>query len=457
MSEKKNINKASSLNFNLRSGSTNGRKMLYAVLKVNDKQIRISLGCKVYAQFWNKNRQECVICDGQSKEETENMTKTNQLIYAIRLCYCQGREYSYQKLSDSIRNIISSSSLQDSKQRSRLGISATALLNKAFTMQYGENRQKEQKENSTWKQYRRLLDEYFKFMKAGNIQDTIKDFLSQVAINNYKQHLVADGLAASSINHKVGIVVRLINKKLAIENDFLKYQIPPVKFEQVKDVRLRSENIRTALTDEEIEAIQNARGLSDTQREYRDIFLMQCFTSMRASDVRKIFTKDYTEEFNEGSRIIIIRAKKSRKENGYYSILVDSRIQEILDRYKDGFKAIDIYVNNDVFQQNLNDSIRKTAAKAYLYRIHTFCKSVGNSKEEHRDKLCNIITSHFARHTFISKKIREGYSTDEIKNMTAHTDDAMIDKVYRHLTDTDRANARVMAEKRHHKKTPPIH
>ncbi len=453
MMERLFTDKVYSLNFNLRWGNANKKKIIYAVLKVNKRQIRISLGIKIYPQFWDKVKQECFIPSGQQYNEIKEITSINQMIYAIKLCYTENINSTYTDVIRKIKDLLVR--FHDTKNinlRYKAEVSAIALLNKAFILQYGGNKQKEQKENSTWKQYRRLLDEYFKYMKEEKIPDNIEKALTQVAINDYKNYLINNKLAASSINHKVGIVVRLINKKLVIENDFLKYHITPVKFEQIKDVRLRNENIRTALTDNEVKAIQNAEGLSATQKEYRDIFLMQCYTSMRASDVRKIFTGDYKEEYNEGKQIIIIRAQKSRKENGYYSILVDSNIKQILNRYKKGFTTIDIKVNNDVFQQNLNDSIRKIAMKANLIRIHTYCKSVGNNKEEHQDRLCDIITSHFARHTFISKKVREGYTTDEIKNMTAHTDDAMIDKVYRHITNEDRAKARIMAEERHKQK-----
>lgn len=444
--------KAFSLNFNLRSGKVNNKRIIYGIIKTNIRQVKVSLGVKIHSQFWDKDKQECILSDAQSIEEANGMAHINQLIYAIRTCYAMNRRHPVKSIIQAMEDIISNGNNVQSSCKPKPRASAIALLNKAFLLQYGENKQEGKKENSTWKQYRRLLDEYFKYLRKKGIRDTAEDVLSQVALNNYRQYLIDEGLAASSINHKVGIVARLINRKLSMDNMFLRFQIPTVRYEQVRDSRLRSEGLRTALTDEEIISIKKARGLSETQREYRDIFLMQCYTSMRASDVRKIFTGDYREEDAEGKRVLIIRAQKSRKEDGYYTILVDHGIQELLDRYAGGFKAIDISVNNDVFQQNLNDSIRKTALKAGLIRIHSYYRSRGNSKEEHHDRLCDIITSHFARHTFISKKVREGYSTEEIKNMTAHTDDAMIDKVYKHLTDEDRANARIMADKRNRKR-----
>lgn len=49
------------------------------------------------------------------------------------------------------------------------------------------------------------------------------------------------------------------------------------------------------------------------------------------------------------------------------------------------------------------------------------------------DKLCNIISSHFARHTFTTKKVREGYSFEEVGKMIGDTGQ-IVELTYSHLT-----------------------
>lgn len=450
--------KITSLNFNIRSGASNSKRMIYAVVRTNDKQIRISLGVKVYSQFWDKKKQECIISECMNPKEIENVTRINQLLYTIKFGYLENFSYvcieTFQGIvKDAIKKMFNPLNETEMSNKHPINnkreICATTLLNQAFSLAYGENKQEEQKENSTWKQNRRLLDEYFHYMKEKKVPNSVKGALSQTAINDYKDYLVNEKkLSASTINHRVSIVKRLINNHLVIDTKFLKYNIKKVGYKQIKDVRLRRESSRTALTQTEVEAIENAEGLTATQKEYRDIFLMQCYTSMRASDVRKIFNKsEYEEEMIvNGDRWISIRAQKSRTDEGTYSIKVDPKIQVILDRYANGFSEIDINVNADAFEQKLNDSLRQIAQKAKLFRVHTYYKSKGNGKEKHTDRICDIITSHFARHTFITQKIREEYKSDIIKKMTAHTDKTMIDKVYKHSTNADNILSCVKAE-----------
>lgn len=451
--------KITSLNFNIRSGASNSKRMIYAVVRINDKQTRISLGVKVYSQFWDKKKQECIVSECMNPKEIENVTRINQLLCAIKFGYLEKFSYvcigTFQGIvKDAIKKLFNLNETEMANKHpinNKRGICATTLLNQAFSLYYGENEQEEQKGNSTWKQNRRLLNEYFHYMKEKNVPNSVKGALSQTAINDYKDYLVNERkLAVTSINQRVGIVRRLINNHLVSDTKFLKHHIKNVGYKQVKDSRPRSESQRTALTQQEVEAIENAKGLTPTQKEYRDIFLMQIYTSMRVSDVRKIFNKsEYEEEtLDNGERRIAIRAKKSRKDDGYYTITVDSKIQAILDKYANGFSEIDIKVNDDAFEQKLNDSIRQIAKKAKLFREHTYYKSKGNDKEKHTARICDIITSHFARYTFITQKIREGYDTKEIKNKTAHTDDSMIDKVYRRSTNADRFAKSIKADKR---------
>ena len=55
--------------------------------------------------------------------------------------------------------------------------------------------------------------------------------------------------------------------------------------------------------------------------------------------------------------------------------------------------------------------------------------------------LNKLISNHFARHTFITFKLREGMSPDKLCYMTGHADDRMIKEVYEHLSKTDKIKA----------------
>ena len=65
-----------------------------------------------------------------------------------------------------------------------------------------------------------------------------------------------------------------------------------------------------------------------------------------------------------------------------------------------------------------------------------------NSKDiECRQPVYEKITSHDARHTFITIMLKRGFAPDRLCWMTGHRDDTMIKQIYSHLTSNDKAKA----------------
>ena len=57
---------------------------------------------------------------------------------------------------------------------------------------------------------------------------------------------------------------------------------------------------------------------------------------------------------------------------------------------------------------------------------------------DHTEPICDLMRSHIARHTFITQRLREGWTKDEVKIVSGHDSDDMIDRVYAHLTKEDK-------------------
>jgi len=60
---------------------------------------------------------------------------------------------------------------------------------------------------------------------------------------------------------------------------------------------------------------------------------------------------------------------------------------------------------------------------------------------ECRQPVYEKITSHDARHTFITIMLKKGFAPDRLCWMTGHRDDTMIKQIYSHLTSNDKAKA----------------
>ena len=88
------------------------------------------------------------------------------------------------------------------------------------------------------------------------------------------------------------------------------------------------------------------------------------------------------------------------------------------------------------------------SGKFYNYAIRMLAKFAGidrqityrNAQDEEITEPAYLkLTSHCARHTFITNKLRAGISPDKLCYLTGHSDDKMIKTTYSHLTSTDKA------------------
>ena len=162
--------------------------------------------------------------------------------------------------------------------------------------------------------------------------------------------------------------------------------------------------------------------------EYRDLFLLECKTGQRASDIPTLFNPSkYKIKDNYFSFITI-------KEKTPALVERTPKVLEIIDRYKDGFKHIDI--NNRFLSKYESINLKAIAKKAGLSRTISYQDNRRNIMSR---PLFEIIASHFGRHTFCTKMARV-VPIETLKYLTGHKTTQALKKYYIHQTDEDRIN-----------------
>ena len=434
-----------SLNFNVRQPNAKTASPIYCVVKIDSKQLKVPTGLKVNAWQWDKQRQQCNINANMVAPDQVNNATANRIINAIKMAYddlfvylCgNGDTYTATELERLIKDTINAQTNNIDNSMSNKNaippkrtITATTLLKKAFATYYPEGKGKA----STYSVNEGLFNAYLDYIKASEKGDTPKNFLSQTAVNEYQQSLKAEGLAATTINKRVGIIKRLINH-LAGLSDGVKYGIHRVVTETVKDSRSHGENKKFSLTEKQLQAIADCENLTDQEKQYRDLFLLQVECGQRVSDLAKVLQCKGKIEAYEGQKSLIIM---TQKENIPATIFVTPFVEQMQCRYKAGeFKD----VHNKYFSQHYNEKIKTIAKKAGLTESVTYMDDKAGAKVEQVRLLYELVTTHIARHTFITRKLKEGYSPDKLAYMTGHADDSMIKRIYSHLTAADKAKA----------------
>ena len=440
--------------FYLRTSGSNKPSLIYfCVSDGKDKQYKISMGVKLLDSQWNSKKQEPIISNLFSVEANKCALMCFERIMQVKCVYLQYLNYlcttnevfSIDELKESIReyrkstrrkvktNIDYRESIipkectnKDTTQRKKAmkgkTYKATTLIDRALKQHIEDNKVKE----TTAFQYRSVIQRWSKWVIDVNKSDGIS-CLKQAGIDKYIDYLKKMGKSSVEIN-KVAILRLLINTYIA---KIGKYGIGQIIFTRLKDKRRSEDRLKVELLDDEIERIENAE-LPKKLNLWRDIFCLAIYTGQRASDIYQLLKGDYTRD----GGTIIIRTKKRDKD----SYILNS---PIVDKYL-ALTEGKIKTNETSFKINLNTKIK------------TICKMIGIDREitytdahhtKQTDKLCNIISSHFARHTFTTKKVREGYSFEEVGKMIGDSRQ-MVEQTYSHLTRQDHINTLHKAQER---------
>lgn len=441
------LNTRLSLNFNVRETKAKATEtIVYCVVRINDKQLKLSADMKVNAIYWDKHKQQCAVSVNMVESERQNSIQVNRKINAIKASYndyfdylCSCECVSTNEIENTLKTIVSQQRNNDMANYHAIPpkrtTTATTLLKKAFEIYYPIDSTKE----STKKTNQSFLNAFLSYIKNANVGDTPK-LLTQDGINDYQEYLLKNGKGANVINMYCGLICRLINDVLCVKSDFRKHKLSAVRYANIDDKRTKDDSKKRALTESEINAIINAENLTEKESEFRDLFIMQLNCGVRFSDLEKLFNGDYKTETNEGITTYIVN---TQKEGITAAIIANETIVSLQKKYANGFKYVDF---SDVAKYN--KYLRKVAEKANLTQTEKYCVNKGGKKVEKQERFCDMISSHFARHTFITSMARKGYNKEEVSKMTGHADTEMISRIYEHLDDSDKAKQVAKAYKR---------
>lgn len=449
------INKQVNLgvSFVLRDRRATKPTTLYCITRINSKQHKIPLGVKVLASQWDKTYQLAIISNLQSKLDNYNNQIANEKINEIKskiseyldyICTKEVAELNFNSLSKFLVG---------------MGKTAADLIESAFYYLYP-------KDTDTRKTYISRLNSYLEYLKVKNL-DSLEVF-KQSGLNAYTRYLTEKGESKAMINAKCEMIVRLVNKVLAIEEPYLKFNISGgLQYNKKKDSR--PDKGRFALTLEEVQAIEkldfapaekyDLKTILPRQEdgsinpkyplslrgrllsEYRDIFVLQCRTGQRVSDLAQYLlyivgqpTDKVKQVEVEGQCYYELKTKKSQGKECAL-IVEDDYIRTFIGKYSRVKFLIDVAKldNNNSYY---NYAIKMLAKLAGIDREITYRNA---QDEEVTEPAYLKISSHCARHTFITQKLNEGVSPDKLCYLTGHTDDNMIKTIYSHLTSTDKA------------------
>lgn len=439
-----------SLNFNLREPRGNKRTNIYAVVKCGKAQLKISIGCKVNCWQWDKKKQSPIVNDKMTDEEIKNNIKVMNVISSIKFGFldyfiylCKNsvkisreelKDYFNELINRITENMANNQNLNKSVIRTP---KASTLLKKAFEIYYTEISPSTKESSKLIEKGK--LNAFFSY--CNEIGKDKTSMLTQKGMNDYKSFLMRrakelgeKGDSNKTINNKCKTIAKLINSVLSTHNEFLRYKLTKIEYVNLEEIIAKGEEKkRRPLTGEEMKQLMECDTLKEKEKEFRDLFVLECNGSYRISDTAKLFDKSQQKRIQEGEYEFIVI--NTRKEDITSVIWVNDIVKNILTKYENGFKYADLS-NEERYKGLFNKIIKRIFKKAKLDSTETYIDAKGI---EHKEKLCDIIGSHFARYTFIYNGLFVmGFTPSELADFTGHANEKMINDVYAIYTTDDK-------------------
>lgn len=167
------------------------------------------------------------------------------------------------------------------------------------------------------------------------------------------------------------------------------------------------------LTEEEFNKVKNCPIPEDRKvlHNVRNLFLFQCMTGLRFSDVFKL------RRNNINGDVITLTAKKTKKVTTIY---LNGLSKRILEEYKDvPFKnntALPVLSN-----QKMNKYLKELCCFAGVDTSVTISYMVGEELKEETYPKYKLMGSHCGRRTFVSLAIAKGATPEEVMRITGHS------------------------------------
>lgn len=378
--------------------------MVYFIVRIKNEQVRISTGCKVSPNQWEKNKAK-VSKLLPKLESDNNMILNNQIqIYNQRF-----DEYKYlvncgqiEMNKDTLKHYIYKGQIMK-EIKEALNIPQTLknyIYNDiSFTDATRGNRIRE-------------VEKFESFLN-GRVLNSYSE-LNTKLFREFQEWLIEniegkneDGTASpATLNKIVSNLLGSINKYLVANEIISKSQFIDIVVTPIKQTK--NDN-KIALTEDEIYLLHNYQCETEKDEQIRDLFLLECTTGQRFSDVSKVTNNI----IHKDGRTYINLVQDKNKAPIQVDILFEMAL-EIVQKYD--------YKLPNISNKLLNERIKIIAQKAGIKGSEElFFDHIDKSKAYTitRER-CECVCSHTGRNTFVTMLSLRGWHYHEIGRYTGH-------------------------------------
>lgn len=375
--------------FYLRESNKKGKTLIIASMFLgNGKQLKISSKISIEPRYWNANKQ--MVIQGYA-----NQYEINRSL----LDFAHTIEKAFFDIESELGKGRATPELIKDRIYKEQNPEKEELL---CLMEYYKEFVKKKSTEIEWSSLQSYistqhhLEDYEKKLKrALYIDDISKEFYQKFLSYLHQELKLNPNTAGKNIKNFKTFLKFLAEKELVKENVISNFKVMKVPSDKI------------SLTEKELEKIHNL-DLSELPRlsKTRDLFLIQCYTSMRVSDVMNLKMASFSKEKNEIRYV-------QEKTGELIEIAVSESLKSILDKYPDFRFPI-------MSAQKFNEYIKEVAQLAGLNEEIPVITYQGSKRVVRMKPKYDLITSHTGRRTFCTLSLEKGMRPEVVMKFTGH-------------------------------------
>ena len=170
--------------FNLRKPRSEKPTNLYLVCRINNKQVKLSTGVKIYPDHWNEKRQEAYISVRLSEIDNINNTIVNKKITKLKEYFIEFKHYLCMhpdEIGESMKLL--KQHIYKDRMKKELQKPATFIMKQIIEAKTCAE--------SSKKQYRSNIDKFERFLKENEIPNTWES-MNLDTINRYQKQIIKE-------------------------------------------------------------------------------------------------------------------------------------------------------------------------------------------------------------------------------------------------------------------------
>lgn len=411
-----------SLNYNLRNPKSKRPTIVYAVIRIAGKQYKINIGAKVFPAQWDSRLQVPIIHNISNLDAGNNnivLAQINQIEIAFNKTrsYICNNPYELECPKRCLEIIKENFNLKFYSMK-KIDSITQWLMKYIEENKHGNTLVKELQNVNFLRRFFKEHSQYqddFAQISFEMINDAFR-YMEQMSMPNGKQYSISTIREAQK---KLKAALKVAASREYRKFDWQTTDIGEVQITKNLIPKPERGAKNAPLTVDEVESLR-AYECSGSSEVARDLFLIQCYTGQRRSDLMQLLDSKNID-WNKG--LITVNRQVKGKCTAYIPIK-DTLLVNLIKKYEGQLQQLPV---------KYNENLRKVAKNAGLTRIVEYTGQRGKIVKEYEGHIYELIHNHLGRHTFISRMAEAGASKEEIKSITGHTCDSTVDDIYTHI------------------------